>query len=48
MTDDSGNAALFAARRPDLLHLSPQALTQLANAGLVKRAQREQIGRAHV
>lgn len=31
----------FAARRPDLLHLSPEALTQLANAGLVKRAQRE-------
>ena len=31
----------FAARRPDLLHLSPEALTQLANAGLVKRAQRK-------
>lgn len=27
--------------RPDLLHLSPEALTQLTNAGLVKRAVRE-------
>jgi hypothetical protein len=28
-------------RRPDLLHLSPEALTQFTNAGLVKRALRE-------
>lgn len=28
-------------RRDDLLHLSPEALIQAANAGLVKRAQRE-------
>ncbi len=27
--------------RPDLLHLSPEALTQLTNAGLVRRAVRE-------
>ncbi|QTD46615.1 hypothetical protein [Ottowia testudinis] len=31
-----------AQLRPDLAHLSPEALTQLANAGLVKRALREQ------
>ncbi|MDO5692953.1 MAG: hypothetical protein Q4G70_10825 [Pseudomonadota bacterium] len=30
-----------ATRRPDLAHLGPEALTQLANAGLVKRALRE-------
>lgn len=30
-----------APRRADLLHLSPEALTQAANAGLVKRALRE-------
>ena len=29
------------SRRDDLLHLSPEALTQIANAGLVKRALRE-------
>ncbi|MDO5623598.1 MAG: hypothetical protein Q4G71_02805 [Pseudomonadota bacterium] len=28
-------------RRPDLAHLTPEALTQLANVGLVKRALRE-------
>ena len=28
-------------RRDDLLHLSPEALAQIANAGLVKRALRE-------
>ena len=28
-------------RRDDLLELTPQALTALANAGFVKRAQRE-------
>jgi hypothetical protein len=31
-------------RRDDLLHLSPEALSQLANAGLVKRALRELAG----
>ncbi len=36
--------APLAARRPDLLHLSPEALTQLTNAGLVKRALRERDG----
>ena len=30
--------------RPDLLHLSPEALAQAANAGVVKRAQRELQG----
>lgn len=32
------------SRRDDLLHLSPEALTQIANAGLVKRALRELAG----
>lgn len=31
----------MSTRRDDLLHLSPEALTQAANAGLVKRALRE-------
>ncbi|MDO9568604.1 MAG: hypothetical protein Q7J58_04400 [Hydrogenophaga sp.] len=32
---------LHASVRTDLIHLTPEALTQLTNAGLVKRAQRE-------
>jgi hypothetical protein len=38
---------MSAARRTDLLRLTPEALAQLANLGLVKRAQRE-LGSGYV